>query len=110
MKKILTTSFLVFSLSFCFSQTQKTSRLSPEEFVIMPWGWTPGDSSTLKDIYECGFNLAEFVGMEDLKNVSLAGLKAIVSDTSTNVGDAEPWSGENNWLAPGQGRIFFVKK
>jgi hypothetical protein len=89
MKKMLTTCFLVFSLSSCFSQTQKTSRLSPEEFVIMPWGWTVGDSSTLKDIYDCGFNLAGFVGTGDLKNVSQTGLKAIVSDSSTNVSDAK---------------------
>jgi len=25
-------------------------------------------------------------------------------------GEAEPWGGESNWLAPGQGRIMFVKK
>lgn len=91
MKKILATSFLLFSLSPCFSQTQKTSRLSPEEFVIMPWGepWgeTPGDLSTLKDIYDCGFNVAGFVGTEALKNVSKAGLKAIVFDSSTHVDD-----------------------
>jgi hypothetical protein len=89
MKKLLTTGFLLFSLSVCFSQIQKTSRLSPEEFAIMPWGRTPGDSSTLKDIYDCGFNLAGFVRSEDLNNVSQAGLKAIVYDNSTNVGDAE---------------------
>lgn len=89
MKNFLISGILVFSLSFCFSQPPQASRLSPEEFVIMPWGWTPGDLSTLKDIYECGFNLAGFVGTGDLKNTSLAGLKAIVYDNTAQVGDEE---------------------
>lgn len=71
------------SLFYCFGQqTFEVERLSPEEFVILPWGWTPGDLSTLQDIYECGFNLSGFVQPEDLENVSKAKLKAIVYDRS----------------------------
>ena len=31
-------------------------RLSPEEFIILPWGWTPGREDLLLGIKECGFN------------------------------------------------------
>jgi hypothetical protein len=89
MKKILLLFLLAISISFCYSQSQKTNRLSPEEFVILPWGWTAGDSTIFKDIYDCGFNLAGFVSSGDLEKVSKAGLKAILSETSTHVGDAE---------------------
>ena len=89
MKKILLLFLLAISISFCYSQSQKTNRLSPEEFVILPWGWTAGDSTIFKDIYDCGFNLAGFVSSGDLEKVSTAGLKAILSETSTYVGDAE---------------------
>jgi hypothetical protein len=89
MKKIFSVCILVFSLSYSYSQIQRPTRLSPEEFVIMPWGETPADSSTLSEIYDCGFNLAGFVGTGDLKSISHAGLKAIVYDNSIQVGDAE---------------------
>ncbi len=89
MKKLLITGFLLLSLTSAFSQGLNTARLEPEEFAIMPWGWTPGDLTTLKDIYDCGFNLAGFIMIGDLKNVSRAGLKAFVYDSSIQVGDAE---------------------
>lgn len=89
MKKIFSTCVLGLSLSVCYSQSYKPIRLSPEEFVIMPWGETPTDSTTLNEIYDCGFNLAGFVGTGDLKRISHAGLKAIVYDNSIQVGDAE---------------------
>lgn len=59
-------------------------RLTPDEFVIMPWDapwrwWGPEfDLSRLKEIYDCGFNLAGFVAPEQLDTVQAAGLKAIV--------------------------------
>jgi hypothetical protein len=64
-------------------------RLAPEEFAILPWGWTPGDREALREIRECGFNLAGFVQGADLDAVSEAGLKCIVIDPQTQVGDAE---------------------
>ncbi|MCL5269612.1 MAG: hypothetical protein M1457_03440, partial [bacterium] len=61
--------------------------IAPEEFAIMPWGATPGDLAALKEIRACGFNLAGFVAPGDLDLVSQAGLKCIVSDPATHVGD-----------------------
>jgi hypothetical protein len=61
----------------------------PEDFAILPWSWTPGDAAQLEGIRECGFNLAGFVGPETLDLVQQAGLKAIVSEGPTHVGDAE---------------------
>jgi len=89
MKKLFTACFFALSLSMCLSQEKEAFRLSPDEFVILPWGWTSGDPSVFKDIYDCGFNLAGFVSIEDLEKVSRAGLKAILSERSTNVGDPE---------------------
>lgn len=89
MKKIFIAYFFAVNLSICFSQEQKPDRLRPEEFVILPWGWTSGDLSVFRDIYDCGFNLAGFVGIEDLEKVSGAGLKAILSEGSANIGDPE---------------------
>jgi hypothetical protein len=63
--------------------------LKPEEFAILPWGWTPGDRRALEEIRECGFNLAGFVHPEHLNLVREVGLKCIVSDGSVHVGDAE---------------------
>ncbi|MCC6728317.1 MAG: hypothetical protein IT208_03160 [Chthonomonadales bacterium] len=67
----------------------KDARVRPEDFAILPWGWTPGDAATLAEIRACGFNLAGFVAPESLDLVRDAGLKGIVSEASTHVGDAE---------------------
>ncbi len=57
-----------------------TTRLTPEQFAILPWGQTPGDPDVLQTIYDCGFNLAGFVEPQDLNLVQQAGLKCIVID------------------------------
>ena len=62
--------------------------LLPEDFAVLPWGWTPGNRETLETIRECGFNLAGFVAPAQLDTVAAAGLKGIVSEGSTHVGDA----------------------
>lgn len=85
MKNLFFTGLLMLGILSAFSQTKNLTRLSPEEFVIMPWDWTPNDSATLRDIYDCGFNMAGFVRTEALDAVARAGLKAIVSDNSTNI-------------------------
>lgn len=64
-------------------------RVAPEDFAILPWGGTKADPAVLKDIAECGFNLAGFVLPEGLDAVHAAGLKCIVSGHNTHVGDAE---------------------
>ncbi len=58
-------------------------RLAPEEFAILPWGHTPGDADSLREIRDCGFNLAGFVAPEHLDAVAAAGLKCIVSTPET---------------------------
>ena len=55
-------------------------RLAPEDFAILPWGWTRGDDSALKEIHACGFNLAGFVAPQHVDLVEKAGLQCIVSD------------------------------
>ena len=61
----------------------------PELFAILPWGRTPADPAVLQEIRRAGFNLAGFVAADGLDAVSAAGLKAIVSDPTVRVGDAE---------------------
>ena len=63
--------------------------LKPNEFAVLPWGGTPGDEAAIKEIRECGFNLAGFVAPADLDKVSKAGLQCLVIDGSSHVGDAE---------------------
>ena len=58
--------------------------LAPEDFLIMPWGWTPGDEQALKDIKDCGFNMAGFVTPEHVKAVQKAGLKCFVDDPNVS--------------------------
>ncbi len=63
--------------------------LKPDEFAIFPWGSTPGDEAALKEIRDCGFNLAGFVAPDDLDKVSKAGLQCLVIEGTNVVGDAE---------------------
>jgi hypothetical protein len=59
---------------------QDGPRLTPEEFVILPWGEAPGDLQALQMVRECGFNLAGFVKPEHLDLVRDAQIKCIVID------------------------------
>jgi len=68
--------------------SEESSRLTPEQFAILPWGWTPGEKDVLETIWDCGFNLAGFVGPDHLDAVSAAGLKCILSDPSIHVSDS----------------------
>lgn len=61
-------------------------RLAPEDFAILPWGWTPGDEKVLNEIRECGFNMAGFVAPEHVELVAKAGLKCLVSDHTITSG------------------------
>lgn len=61
--------------------------LTPEQFPILPWGWTPASPDVYEGIRECGFNLAGFVNPQDLDQVHQAGLKAIVYDHAAHVTD-----------------------
>lgn len=63
-----------------WGQRPEIKYAAPEDFVIMPWGWTPGDEKALREIKECGFNLAGFMAPEYVKVARKAGLKCIVDD------------------------------
>lgn len=76
-------------LCLCLLAAQEGSRrVSPEDFVILPWSWAPADLEQLRGIRDCGFNLAGFVSPDALDLAHEAGLKAIVSEGSTQVSDA----------------------
>jgi hypothetical protein len=89
MKKIFSASLFILYFLSGFCQQSGIKRLTPDQFVILPWGWTKGDLAVYKDIYDCGFNLAGFVGTDDLNKVAQAGLKAIVMDRTIEVNDKE---------------------
>ena len=71
-------------------------KLSPDEFVLMPWGWTPGNKKALQDIKECGFNVAGFVAPKHVKLCKSVGISCMVDDPRisqniprTDISDAE---------------------
>jgi hypothetical protein len=70
----------------CEPQAAALPELSPEEFAIMPWGGPWGDAkvdeATLKDLKDCGFNLAGFVGPDKVAVAKAAGLKCLVIDAN----------------------------
>jgi hypothetical protein len=76
--------------------TQDGPRLAPEQFVILPWGETPGDPDALQTVYDCGFNLAGFVKPEFLDLVTAAQLKCIVIDRDQHA--CEPKGGQEDEL------------
>lgn len=72
------------------------SDLSPNDFVLMPWGWTPGNKKALQDIKDCGFNVAGFVTPEYVKLCKEVGIPCIIDDpritknlARTDISDAE---------------------
>lgn len=77
---------MVWTSSVALAQGE-AKRVSPAEFVILPWSWVPGDAEVLKGIHDCGFNMAGFVAPESLDAVQAAGLKAIVSYGPLHVSD-----------------------
>lgn len=85
--------FLVCMSACAFAAKQ--ADLDPEDFAIMPWGGSPGDAKTLRDIKDCGFNLAGFLVPNDVKVAKKVGLKCLVIDQATldvnqpNLSDAE---------------------
>lgn len=70
----------VYSQHGFWAQKPTISAVVPEDFVIMPWGWTPGNEKSIKEIKDCGFNLAGFVTPEYVKVAQKAGLKCFVDD------------------------------
>ncbi|GMU23313.1 MAG: hypothetical protein AMXMBFR13_33920 [Phycisphaerae bacterium] len=72
---------------FARAEPPGDDRLSPEEFAVLPWGWTAAKPEALEEIRACGFNLAGFVSGDGLDAVAAAGLKAIVHEAPLHVGD-----------------------
>ena len=56
----------VIGMAFAVHGEDAVPLLKPEEFAVLPWGWTPGDAQVLETIRDCGFNLAGFVAPEHL--------------------------------------------
>jgi hypothetical protein len=50
-------------------------------FPVMAWDGPPNDPAVLKEMRECGINVAGFVPVAALDNCHAAGLKAIVTDS-----------------------------
>lgn len=90
MKWLLILSVTISLAAFLSTTTMgEVTMLKPSEFVITPWGGVPGDLNALKEIRDCGFNLAGFIDPKDLDLVSQVGLQCLVFDRSVLVGDAE---------------------
>jgi hypothetical protein len=68
--------------------------IDPDDFAILAWNQTPGDPAILRDMRRCGLNLAGFVRPQDLDAVADAGLRCIVSDPGTRVGEEQARLGE----------------
>ncbi len=83
---------LLIVLLFCTTAAAQNDpgvpEVPPEQFALLPWGWTPPDPAVLQEIKQAGFNLAGFISPEGLDAVAAARLKAIVIDPSTSVSDA----------------------
>ncbi len=89
MMRLLCISSLMLLSTMKLYAEDSPPRVAPEDFAILPWSGVPGDADTLREIRQCGFNLAGFVAPEDLDAVADAGLKAIVSFGPTHVGDSK---------------------
>ena len=68
------------TLSLLFIPAMIASAVDEDFFPILAWGNTPGDLDTLKEMAECGINVAGFAAPEHLDLVQQAGLKAFVRD------------------------------
>ena len=82
----VTASLIPILATTVIAATVEKPMLRPSDFAIIPWDDVPDDVDVLKDIRECGFNLAGFAHAEDLDTVSKAGLQCLVY---SSVGDAE---------------------
>lgn len=89
-EKIMVLLIALLLITLCLGATQAANKakkpgpqiydLSPDDFVLMPWTWLPGDAKVLNELKDCGFNMAGFVSPEDVPVVKKVGLKCIVYD------------------------------
>lgn len=83
MNKMLLPLFLILFVACPWLQGDEvTSFLSPEEFVIIPWGHVPDDAEVIQTIRDCGFNIAGLVSAETLDALQVSNLQGIYYDAS----------------------------
>lgn len=85
MKRLMTIVVLLLTSPLA-PAADNVPRVAPEDFAILPWGWTNGEQAVFDDIKACGFNLAGFVAPDRVPLVEAAGLKCIISDGAVHVG------------------------
>lgn len=86
----------VYDLHGFVAESVKIAPLDPDDFALMPWGWTPGNKKVLEDIKDCGFNIAGFMTPKYVKLCKQVGIPCIVDDPRitenlgrTDISDAE---------------------
>ncbi len=79
-------TLLIFILAigvFAESYDEPRQRLDPEEFSIMPWGnnWSKETNmdTYFQNMYDCGFNLTNFIDAKDVKFAKKHNLKAVIN-------------------------------
>lgn len=87
MHRVSTCCITMFASGLYVQPLAAGDRVAPEDFAILPWGWSSGDVAVFEEIKACGFNLAGFVAPDKLDTVAQAGLKCIVSDRSISATD-----------------------
>lgn len=89
----VTASLISILATTMIAATVEKPMLKPSDFAIMPWDDVPNDMAALKDIRDCGFNLAGFAHAEDLDAISKVGLQCLVysevSDAGARLDQAE---------------------
>ena len=118
----------------CFSQVvaalaqESPKRMAPEDFPVLPWSWAPGrglDSSKyVAAVGGADFVVGEFedpagqpcvmIVNKNLRRSTRFSMKfkepGTILQTNSYTGVTEPWVGENNYLAAGQGMLLSLKK
>ncbi len=80
-------ALVLVAISTALLRAEETpARVSPEDFAILAWR-VNGDAEALRDVYDCGFNVAGFVTPGDLDTVAAAGLQGVISYVPTHVDD-----------------------
>ena len=69
--------------------------VSPRDFAIMAWGFSPPDPAQLQEMKQAGLNISGFCKVADLDRVAAAGLACFVYDgRALNYSLEKPWPEE----------------
>jgi hypothetical protein len=66
------------------AQSSSLPAVSPHDFAIMAWGFSPSDPAELQGMKEAGLNISGFCKVADLDRVAAAGLSCFVFDGRAN--------------------------